>query len=138
MVTHAVRRQLSRAVSQLALRPRARYNVLKTRERAGTQCDATCKPQTVQCCVYRKGIKGSTLHAVRHKEAPVSWTHRVLLCIEKKKCYQLVATVSFVPSNFSYFSSASPAHSQQLFILFACLSYSVEQEKSCRQHCLKW
>lgn len=30
------------------------------------------------------------------------------------------------------------AHRVLLFIPFACLSYSVEQENSCRQHCLKW
>lgn len=41
MVTCAVRRQLMRAVS----RPRARDDVLVTREPEGKQCDAPSKPQ---------------------------------------------------------------------------------------------
>lgn len=43
-----------------------------------------------------------------------------------------------VYSMFTYISPPFQAHRVLLFIPFACLSYSVEQENSCRQHCLKW
>lgn len=137
MVTRAVRRQLMRAISQRALLPRARDNVLMTLGPGGTQCDTPSKPQTVPCLVYWKRIKGSMSYITSQGSFCKLDTSGFTLQW-KKKNYHPFVTVSFVPLDFSYFPSASPAHSQQLFILFVCLSYSVEQEKSCRQHCLKW
>lgn len=119
MVTRAVRRQLMRAISQRALRPRARDNASMTREPGRTQCDAPCN--NAMLCA-REENKRQCMTCVTSPVSVCKMDTCILHCTEK--LLEAFATVSLsLPPHprFFTFPSASPAQSTALYSV--CVSF---------------
>lgn len=98
MVTRAVRRQLMRAISQRALRPRARENASMTREPGRTQCDAPCN--NAMLCA-REENKRQCMTCVTSPVSVCKMDTCILHCTEK--LLEAFATVSLSPPRFFTF-----------------------------------